>query len=212
MPNVLQPILRFIYDWLSLEDSLDEADLVFALAGRESRKAYALLLFSQGKGKRLLLSVGRYEIRRFAVLPWPAPLNLPEAVAGVPPPIRHSFVTFGEGGSAIQLIKPGSLGTWSEIGALAEWLKSRQRVHNILIISSGSHLRRVRLCCRALLPKAVNYKVRAVVEDGPFLCRDFWWRDPKSRAIVLAEFPKLLLYWTLLQIQRLSPKPAVSVI
>lgn len=54
-----------LYDWLACVDPIGDADLIFALAGRHSRKVHALELFSLGRTPTLLLSVDRFEIRRF---------------------------------------------------------------------------------------------------------------------------------------------------
>ena len=154
--------------------------------------------------------MGRYEIRRFAWLDWPVPVDLMQAVADVPPPKRHLFVSYSGEESEFQLVPLGPLGTWTEIQALAGWLRSHQDVRSLIIVSSGAHLRRVRLCCKVFLPSHISFRLSAVDQDGPHLRREFWWRDRKSRDIVLSEFPKLVLYWSLLQVQRLVPKPGLS--
>jgi hypothetical protein len=192
-------VLDSLYDWLACSDSVDRADLIFALAGRESRKAYALELFSQGKGKEVLVSVGRYEMRRFAALSWPASLDLVQLVAALPPPQRHLFVHHADGRSETHFVRRGRFGTWSEIRALAIWLQARPDVVSLLIVSSAAHLRRVRLCCEAMLPRSVRFRLSSVNADGPYLTRDRWWHNSETRDIVVFELPKLLLYWVLLR-------------
>jgi hypothetical protein len=49
------------------------------------------------------------------------------------------------------------------------------------------------MCCRALLAAHFQLRYLAVPDDGS-LNRDNWWTTPRARKIVLAEFPKLLVY------------------
>src|SRR5262245_11773192 len=46
-------------------------DAIFVFAGRESRKRFGVRLYREGRAPRLLLSVGRFEWRRFADLSLP---------------------------------------------------------------------------------------------------------------------------------------------
>jgi len=201
MSPTLQGFLVRLYEWLTCADLPGDGDLVFALAGRQSRKSYALEMFSQGRVPQLLLSVGRFEIRRFDDLPLPFRMNLPQRAASVAPPQRHFFVYIDNTTSAAQLIRTGRFGTMSEIRALNAWLAVREGIKSVLIVSSAAHLRRVRLCCRSLLPSAIQFRLLAVEEEGSGLRRDLWWRTAKTRSIVLAEFPKLLLYWLVLRLR-----------
>ena len=196
-------LLVRLYDWLACADPVSDADLIFVLAGRQDRKVYALELYSQYRAPRLLLSVDRFEIRRFSALHSPVELDLVSTVASVSPRKRHLFVSFVGNQADTALIRPGKAGTLSEIHALAAWLKTHVEVHSVLIVSSGSHLRRIRMCCRFLLPASFPIRLLAV-DKVDRLRREDWWRDRETRMIVLLEFPKLLLYWPLLHLQRIA--------
>jgi uncharacterized SAM-binding protein YcdF (DUF218 family) len=144
-------------------------DLVFVLAGEPHRKLYGLQLYRAGYAPRILLSVGRFEIRRFAELdlPYPAgsvPLDL---LAARPTSLRerHFFVAFSAQDVSFEKIPLGRLGTLREIRALAKWCKERPEIASLIVVSSGYHLRRVRLCCRALLPSAIGVIYAAVPEE-----------------------------------------------
>lgn len=191
---MLRRLLARIYDWLSPSDTAIPSDMIFTLAGRQNRKVYALGLYSQGLAPILLLSVGRFEIRRVGQLPLPGPaVDLPSLAAPVPPRQRHYFVSLEPGATTATRIHRRFLGTWSEISALARWLQERPGVNSLLIISSAFHLRRVRLCARALLPPGLAIRYLGVPQDG-FVNRSEWWRDRRTRSDVLKEFPKLLVY------------------
>jgi uncharacterized SAM-binding protein YcdF (DUF218 family) len=142
---------------------------VFVLAGEPHRKAYGLQLYRAGYAPRILLSVGRFEIRRFAELDLPyaagsEPINL---LAARPAALRerHFFVAFSAQDVSFEKIPPGRLGTLREIRALAKWCNERPEIASLIIVSSDYHLRRVRLCCRALLPKALGVTYAAVPEQ-----------------------------------------------
>jgi uncharacterized SAM-binding protein YcdF (DUF218 family) len=190
---MLTPLLERLYDWLSPAAGPAQGDLIFVLAGRQSRRLYALELYRQGAAGGLLLSVGRFEIRKFDQLPLPAALDLKGIAGATPPALRHYFVHLQGGQATVERIECGRLGTLSEIRALAGWLRARPQVGTLLVVSSAPHLRRVRTCCRALLPPSLRLSFLAVPEGGDWT-RSGWWCDRKVRALVLKELPKLALY------------------
>jgi len=194
MPRSFQALLSRLYDWLTGADPIRNADLIFTLAGRQSRKVFALELFQQLRAPRLLLSVGRFEIRRFAKLILPAALNLLEIATPVSPPDRHFFVSFEDHKVEVEWVPRGRFGTLSEIRALAAWLRRHPEVSSLLVVSSATHLRRVRMCCRSLLPRQIHILFVGVPNEDPFLQRDRWWRSRGARAMVMAEPVKLLVY------------------
>jgi hypothetical protein len=195
-------LLMRLYDWLSCADFIGDADLIFTLAGRQGRKVFALELFSQMRAPSLLLSVGRFEIRRFARLSLPVPFDMVQVAAPVSPPDRHFFVIFRNNEVEVKRVARGRFGTLSEIRALAAWLGGHPEVSSLLVVSSATHLRRVRMCCRALLPPQVHILLLDVPNEDPFLQRDRWWQSRAARVMVMAEPMKLLIYRLLLLLQR----------
>lgn len=196
---MLKPVLERLYDWLSPAAGPAHGDLIFVLAGRQSRKLYALELYRQGAAGGLLLSVGRFEIRKFDQLPLPAALDLTSVAAQTLPALRHYFVHLQAGQATVERIERGRLGTLSEIRALAGWLRAGPQLGTLLVVSSAPHLRRVRACCRALLPPSLRISFLAVPE-GDNWTRSGWWRDRKARSLVLKELPKLVLYRAVLAV------------
>ncbi len=200
---MLTQLLERLYDWLSPADAPGPADLIFVLAGRQNRKLYALDLYVGGAAGTLLLSVGRFEIRKFAQLPLPAALDLAAVSRDTPPELRHYFVSLAGGQTEVERIARGRFGTLSEIRALAAWLQVRPEIKSLAVVSSAPHLRRVRACCRALLPPSLRVSLVAVPEPGD--CgRQGWWRDRGSRAMVLKELAKIALYRPLLAWRRFA--------
>jgi hypothetical protein len=147
---------RWIERVLTIAQRERPCDAIFVLAGKRDRKSLGLELYRRGLAPRIVLSVGRFEIRRLPEVGLPTPLDLLSIAQGVPPPERHYFVEFDAAGVKFEKTRVGRYGTMAEVEALAEWCGRNPEVRLLMVISSGYHLRRVRMCCRALLPKAVE--------------------------------------------------------
>jgi hypothetical protein len=168
------------------------ADLIFVLAGRENRKQFGLELFNQGLAPWILFSVARFEIRRFSKLLLPVPLDLLEVASSVPPPLRHFFVLFGGQRVHVEHVRPGRFGTLTEIESLVRWLDGHQNIHSLLIISSDTHLRRIRMCCQSLLGASLKIALIAAPDTSSGA------RKSESATAVMVEMSKVLLYWAIL--------------
>jgi len=193
-------LLTRLHAWLSPADAPRNADLIFVLAGKVHRKEYALELFRQGLAPRLLFSVGRYEIRRFSKMPLPVPLDLLKMAQDVPPPQRHYFVFFQGQETRVEHVPPVRFGTLMEIDALSRWLAENPNIRSVLVISSDTHLRRIRLCCRALLNPATELAFLAApltIPQQPVSVTT----EPPERQLDLVELFKLGIYWLLLKIR-----------
>jgi uncharacterized SAM-binding protein YcdF (DUF218 family) len=149
--------------WLARADTPRNADLIFILAGRVSRKEYALELFRKGLAPRILFSVGRFEIRRFSKMALPVPLDLLKLAQELPPLQRHYFVFFYGQLVQVEHVPPRRFGTLTEIETLAGWLSKNPDIRSVLVVSSDTHLRRIRMCCHALL----DPKVELAFLDSP---------------------------------------------
>ncbi len=190
--------------WLAPADPIVDADMIFVLAGRPNRKRYALQLFREGRAPQLVLSTARFEVRRFKELPLPSPLDLLPVAAPVPPPERHFFVTFraGETQAEIEKIRVHRFGTLREIEALAAYLAQRPEIRSVLAITSAAHVRRVRMCCRALLPEGIQFRIAAVPEDTESVPGAPHGEETESSLEIATELVKLLGYSVLLAIHR----------
>src|SRR5258708_37088495 len=108
-------LASLVRNWLSPVDPRRNMDLMFVLAGRESRKLYGLELFRQRLAPRVLLSVGRFEIRSLSNLPLPGPVDLLGLADRIPPPQRHYFVQFERGKDLAEPIRPDRICTIAEM-------------------------------------------------------------------------------------------------
>jgi hypothetical protein len=190
-------LLSKFYNWLSAADAMQGSNVIFVPAGREYRKQFGLQLFHEGWASTLLLSVGRFELRKFTQYSLPMTTDLVGLASCLPPRRRHFFVVLREGQVQTELVPWQQLGTWREICALAKWLRRHQAVTTLAIISSGFHLRRLRWCCKRLLPEGITARFIAAPSE-PGFNRSQWWRNRSSRNLVLMEMAKMVLYPLLL--------------
>jgi uncharacterized SAM-binding protein YcdF (DUF218 family) len=202
-------------DWLTRADAPAPADAIFVPAGLKSRKVFAIRLLEQGIAPALLFSVGRFEIRRFPELGLPQTIDLLQMAQSIPPPQRHFFVLFENQQFTVQRIPVRTLGTLSEIDALADWLSAHPGISSLLVVSSGPHLRRLRICCRALLPR--NMKTSFLAAPGEDASPDpqNWSNVASTRRIVFFELAKIVCYILFLPLWKLArpyrPKTISSV-
>lgn len=185
---------------LAIGETPRKCDAIFVLAGERQRKVYGLELYAAGLAPRILLSVGRFEIRRLRELPLPypsgvTPIDLLAEAQPIAPPERHFFVAFDGAGVSSERVPAGRLGTLREIRALANWCAQRPEVQSLVIVSGRFHLRRVRLCCRAMLPKGLGVTYAASPEEGNPANSGI--EQPRTRALAL-EVLKLAGYRVIL--------------
>jgi hypothetical protein len=145
-------------------DPVTKADLIFVFAGRESRKRFGIELYRNGVAPRIILSVGRFEWRRFPELGLPSDGGLVEKVQTIEPQKRHFFVDVSPDGVRCEHVRRGRLGTWSEAVALARIVES-ERIQRLLLVSHRMHLRRCLVSLGALLPSFTNVYTEACPDD-----------------------------------------------
>jgi uncharacterized SAM-binding protein YcdF (DUF218 family) len=177
-------------------------DAVFVFAGGQARKECARDLWrvldrARAHGAQdlaLVVSVARFEWRRYALLGLPGTDALHEAVALLPPRERHFFVILERGSVLVRHVPPLRWGTRNEARALAALARERGW-RSLLVISSAFHLPRVRLVVRRALHGsgvAVAYAAPARGTDphGP----GRWWRSGRGIRLVGSEAVKRVLY------------------
>ncbi len=107
---------------------------------------------ARGCSPRLVLSVGRFEWRRFAGLGLESDGGLLDLVSETLPARRHFFVEVDAFGARCERVPKGTLGTWSEIRAVARFVE-RERIESLVVISDRQHLRRCLAGLRLVLPE-----------------------------------------------------------
>jgi hypothetical protein len=155
-------------------------------------------LFRDGWAPNLLISVSRFEIRRFSSLELPVSLDLPAIASAIEPQSRHYFVQIGSGSAEAWRVAVSRFGTLREIRAFSDWLRDNPSIRSAMVVSSGFHLKRVRMCCRRLVPDGPRLHFVAA-PDGSRSLRGSWWRDRAARKLVLSELVKIAVYKLLRQ-------------
>jgi hypothetical protein len=189
-------MLKFLLGWLVRSDPAVPANAIFVLAGLKARKIFAIQLLEQEIVPRVLFSVGRFEIRRFPELGLPQTIDLLQMAQCIPPPQRHFFVLCENQQFTVERMRVRTLGTLSEIDALADWLLAHPEISSLLVVSSGPHLRRLRMCCRRLLRRNVKCSFVATPEDSG--------SNGSNRKAILLECFKIACYLVLLPFWELA--------
>lgn len=188
------PLYR-LFDSLSLNQPPLRSDCIFVFAGRPERKQYGIELWERGLAPTLLLSVGRFEWRKFPKLGLPEDGGLKRLAEETPPVKRHFFVTLTRQGTSCERVGVGPFGTHSEALALAGYAR-RAGFRSILVLSTSVHLGRAALILeRCLRGSGVELTFTAVPEERSSIQRRVWWRAPGTRRLVTLEFFKYLYYW-----------------
>lgn len=188
------PVMRAICEFLAVNDRPTTSDLIFVLAGRPERKSYGLRLFQEGFAARIILSVGRFEVRQVAKLGLDGELGLRELASRTSTARRHFFVDLTSKSQQVAVAGLLTIGTYSELGSLAAYLES-DTISSILLVSTSIHLRRVRWCCQQMgffHNKKIGYV--AVPEDLSSFRRRGWWKNFDHWSYVATEYGKLVAY------------------
>ena len=186
--------LSILSDLLVAGDTPRRSDLVVVLSGLPERKPYGLRLFRESLAPRLILSVGRFEVRQIASLGLEDGMGLRQMAQRIRPDQRHFFVDF-RGDSQRAVVAPlAGQGTFAELRSLARYLDG-EPLNSLTIVSTSIHLRRVRFCCRRIpvfRNKLVNYL--PVPEDSSSFQHELWWKRRSDRSYVASEYLKLCAY------------------
>jgi hypothetical protein len=185
--NFRERLAQSIYDFLDVGKSPRPADCIFVLAGKQERKIHGIKMWRFGYAAQLILSVGRFEWRKFVELDLESDGGLISFVAQTPPEKRHFLVRLDRQEAFCIPVRIGRFGTRSEARFLAEYLRNMP-FRSLLVVSSPIHLRRVALAFRRTFRKTgIGLTFVAVPEHASMA-------SPADRAKVWSEFRKYLFY------------------
>lgn len=170
------------------------SDAIFVFAGGQARKEEAAELWRDERAPILVVSVARYEWRRYKLLGLPGFDRLNDALERVPPPKRHFFVILEGDEVAVRHVPPRRWGTRNEARAMAALVREREW-RSLLVITSAFHRPRVRRVVERALrgtEVAVTYASpsRGADPHGP----ERWWRSRRGIQLVASEMVKRLVY------------------
>ena len=183
---------------LARNDSPESVDLIFVIAGRMDRKRYGIELYRAGFAPRLLLSIGRFEVSKMAVLDFDASDELIRLRNCTAPDERHFFCEMNGEGIQIRKVSLRRWSTYGELLALRERLISDE-VHSMIVVSTDIHLRRIAVSLEEIF-RGLRVKVRfcPVPDRYSSFQREKWWTRPADRSLVIKEAVKLMSYRTIL--------------
>jgi uncharacterized SAM-binding protein YcdF (DUF218 family) len=180
-------IAQSVYDFLDVGKSPRPADCIFVLAGKQERKSYGIRMWRFGYASQLILSVGRFEWRKFSELDLESDGGLEAMVDQTPAKKRHFFVRLDRQEAFCTPVRTRLLGTRSEARALADYLRDVP-ARSLLVISSPAHLRRAALAfSRAFRKTRIQITFVAVPEKPSFALSE-------TRTQIWSEFRKYVLY------------------
>jgi uncharacterized SAM-binding protein YcdF (DUF218 family) len=180
-------LAQSVYDFLDVGKSPRPADCIFVMAGKQERKTYGIKMWRFGYAAQLILSVGRFEWRKFPELNLESDGGLGALVEQTPAKKRHFLLRLDRQDAICTLAKKRFFGTHSEARALSEYL-SELSVRSLLVVSSPLHLRRVALAFRrAFRQDRIQLTFVAVPEKPSFA-------SPAGRALVWSELRKYIFY------------------
>jgi len=193
-PSLVARTLQALHDGLDRSVPPAPCDAIFAFAGRAERGRHAMALWRTGAAPVLVLSVGRFEWRRFPDLGLPSDGGLRDLVLRTPPSLRHFLVVIDRSGTYAEWMPQGRFGTLSEARAVARLARERAW-RSIQTVTTAAHSRRALLALRRCTRGTpLRLGIVAVPESQSSLRRDSWWHDRGGRALVLGEWMKLPVY------------------
>lgn len=153
--------------FLNIGQNPEKADAIFVFAGRGERKRFGVELFHAGYAPRLILSVARFEWRRFEELGLWSDGGLLGMVPTIDAPDRHFFVHIERARASCDAVDRGPLGTMTEARALAA-LIDEAALRSVLIVSSPEHLPRCFVALRTVVtPECKLIPVASAPSDEP---------------------------------------------
>jgi uncharacterized SAM-binding protein YcdF (DUF218 family) len=138
-PSIVGHIAR----WLTVRDNLEKCDAIFVLGGREERRIpFAMSLYKQGYGDRLILTLGKQDR-------WTEEAEAHYGVKCYPESLVEGLLRSERVDASTIVFLRGSLSTLDDIRKLRAYYDSH-RFHSVLIVTDPIHSRRSMLCARWL--------------------------------------------------------------
>ncbi len=175
--------LYFAGRWLVLDEPPVKADFIVLLGGDLSRPLYGADLYHQGYANRIAIS---------RPAPPPQTDNLRQIGIYLPrqdEQYREVLRRKGVPTSAIETFGDANLSTVQEAETLRAFLGDRSA--RLLVVTSPSHTRRVKIVFTRLLPQADIRVLASPYEEFPA----HWWTSQGAAINVLLETVKLAYYY-----------------
>jgi uncharacterized SAM-binding protein YcdF (DUF218 family) len=173
--------------FLAVNDSLERADAIFALAGaRVERWMEAADLYREGWAPRIVLSPGRDEaaakrLRQMGIR-FPSEPEL----------VREALIQLKVPADSI-IVLPHDVDNTAQEAAAIRALVARERWKGLIVVTSPYHARRARLAFRREFEHTDVKVIVRSTRHGAWI-PDRWWTRRSDLRFVLSELQKLVLY------------------
>jgi len=173
--------LRWIADFLIVQNDLRRADIIVAVSGDAARNYHAIHLYKAGYAPRLLFNFG--PLKR-----WYFGRELDQAHLA-----RRRAQQLGVD-SADLLIQEGCLSTYADALYTKQNLQ-KLGITSAIIVSSALHMRRVALTFnRVFQGTGIELMYAPVPLEDEDMALDWWWTREAEVVMVNNEYLKLLFY------------------
>lgn len=170
--------LRWIGDFLVIEDKLGHADVIHVIAGEDYRTEYAIQLYKEGRADTLFFTGGWCTVHLYH--------HGQHA--------RELALAHGAPGDAIAIDDSKVTSTYMEAERLKEWIdRNPDPVDSVIVVSDPFHMRRARWTYETIFGENFEIQMAPVPFDRTPYQR-LWWKDAQSRQNVREEYVKFVYY------------------
>jgi len=170
--------LKWIGDFLIVQDTLKPADVIHVIAGEDYRTDYAFQLYQQGYGKMVFFTGGKCDFH----------------LSGHGARAREKALVQGVPLAAMTSDDSEVMSTYMEAELLKEWMeKNTSPVQSIIVVSDPFHMRRARWAYQKVFGDQIQIQMAPVpFELTPY--QSTWWKDVESQKYVQEEYFKFIFY------------------
>lgn len=165
---------------LVVTQTLQPADVIHVIAGKEHRLDYAILLYRQGYGKQIVLTGAG----------WCLVHNAVHGQLWIKRALEQGVMS-----EAIVTDDVTITSTYSEVLRLKAFMEhSPASIRSVIVVSDMFHMRRAQWVYRMIFGDKLTIQMAPV----PFSWTPYhqrWWMDAQSRLYVKSEYEKLIYYF-----------------
>jgi uncharacterized SAM-binding protein YcdF (DUF218 family) len=177
-------------NFLIVDDHLVRADFIVVLMGSlADRSLEAADLYHSGYADEILF--GNELIEGLEMLKARG-INVPESAEI----LSYVLVELGVPVEAIKVLPEQALSTLEEAHIVGDYLKERQDINNMILVTSSYHTRRSKLTFESVF-KTLGLEITVLSRPSQYsLFRpEQWWADRESAKVIVQEYQKLAYFW-----------------
>ncbi len=177
-------------NFLIVDDHLVRADVIVVLMGSlADRSLEAADLYHSGYADEILF--GNELIEGLEMLKARG-INVPESAEI----LSYVLVELGVPVEAIKVLPGQALSTFEEAHIVGDYLKERQDIKNVILVTSSYHTRRSKLTFESVFKKlGLEVTVLSRPSQYSLFRPERWWADRESAKVIVQEYQKLAFFW-----------------